>query len=335
MKALVTGGGGFLGGAICRKLLERGDSVRSLSRGDYPELRALGVETVRADLCDPALREAVRGCDAVFHAAAKAGLWGPHEEFFRANVAGTASVVDACLSEGVGKLVYTSSPSVVFGARGQEGVDERAGYPDSYLASYPETKAEAERLALAANSKSLSVVALRPHLIWGPGDNHIVPRLIARRKAGQLRRIGGGNPKVDSVFVDNAADAHLLAADRLPEVGGRVYFISNDEPKPLWDLIDGILNAAGLPPVEGSVPAPLAYALGAAAEAVYGALGIRSEPRMTRFLAKELSTPHWFDIGAAKRDLGYAPKVSIEEGLRRLAESLSPAGRPRSLSDTR
>jgi len=179
LNVLVTGGGGFLGKALCRKLVERGDRVRSLSRADYPELREMGVETFRADLSDPKLLEAVRGCDAVYHAAAKAGLWGPHAEFFRANVSGTASVIDACLVEGVPKLIYTSSPSVVFGASGQEGVDESLGYPESFLASYPETKAEAEQLALAANSERLAVVALRPHLIWGPGDNHILPRLVA------------------------------------------------------------------------------------------------------------------------------------------------------------
>jgi len=329
LNVLVTGGGGFLGKALRPKLVERADRVRSLSRADHPALREMGVETFRADLSDPKLLEAVRGCDAVYHAAAKAGLWGPHAEFFRANVSGTASVIDACLVEGVPKLIYTSSPSVVFGASGQEGVDESLGYPESFLASYPETKAEAEQLALAANSERLAVVALRPHLIWGPGDNHILPRLVARRRAGRLRRVGRGNPLVDSVFVDNAADAHLLACDRLPALGGKVYFLSNGEPMPLWDLIDGILDAAGLPPVEGTIPAPLAYGLGAALEAVYGLFGIRSEPPMTRFLAKELSTPHWFDIGAAKRDLGYAPKVSIAQGLRLLAESLQ--GRTRVL----
>jgi nucleoside-diphosphate-sugar epimerase len=318
MKVLVTGGGGFLGGAVCRLLLERGDRVRSFSRGRYPELEAAGVETFRGDLCDlDALRKAARGCDAVVHAAAKAGLWGAHEEYVRANVEGTRSVVEACRAESVGRLVHTSSPSVVFGAEGQEGVDESAPYPERFLASYPETKAEAERLALAANAEGLAVAALRPHLIWGPGDNHIVPRLVSRRKAGQLRRVGSGNPLVDSVYVDNAARAHLLALDRLPGVGGRVYFISNGEPTPLWDLVDGILGAAGLPRVEGSVPAGAAYAAGAALEGVYRLFGIRSEPRMTRFLAKELSTPHWFDMGIfrkyrSRRGFCGCARVSLE-----------------------
>ena len=322
MKALVTGGGGFLGSAICRKLIERGDTVRSFSRGSYPELDALGVETVRGDIADKdALRSAARGCRVVFHAAAKAGLWGSKEDFHSANVDGTKNVIDACIAEGVNKLVHTSSPSVVFGGEGQEGIDESAPYPETFLAEYPKTKAEAERLIIDANGGFLATVALRPHLIWGPGDNHIVPRLIARRKAGQLRRIGSGNPKVDSVFVDNAADAHLLAADKLPDIGGKIYFISNNEPMPVWDLIDGILNAAGLPPVEGSIPSSLAYGIGFALETAYSTFGLSGEPRMTRFLAKELSEPHWFDTAAAGRDLGYEPKVSIEEGLKRLAES--------------
>ncbi len=322
MKALVTGGGGFLGGAICRKLIERGDSVRSFSRGAYPELDALGVETVQGDIANErSVREAVSGCDVVFHVAAKAGLWGSAEDFWDANVKGTIHVIDACLKEGVRRLVYTSSPSVVFGGEGQEGVDESVPYPSTYLAMYPRTKAYAEKTVLLANKESLATTALRPHLIWGPGDNHIVPRLVARRKANQLRRIGRGNPLVDSVYIDNAADAHLLACDKLPGIGGKAYFITNDKPMPVWDLIDGILGSAGLSPVEGSVPAPIAYGVGALLEGVHGLFGLSGEPRMTRFLAKELSEPHWFDISAAKRDLGYAPKVSIEEGLERLAQS--------------
>ena len=322
MKALVTGGGGFLGGAICRKLIARGDSVRSFSRKSYSALDALGVECLRGDISDErAVREAVSGCDVVFHAAAKAGLWGATEDFWDANVRGTIHVIDACVLENVSRLVYTSSPSVVFGGQGQEGVDESVPYPSTFLAMYPRSKAYAEKTVLLANKLNLSTVALRPHLIWGPGDNHIAPRLIARRRAGQLRRIGSGNPLVDSVYIDNAADAHLLAADNLPAIGGKAYFISNDEPMPVWDLIDGIIGAAGLPPVEGSIPAGVAYGIGAVLEGVYGLFGLAGEPRMTRFLAKELSQPHWFDISAAKRDLGYVPKVSIKEGLKRLAES--------------
>lgn len=323
MRALVTGGGGFLGGAIVRKLVARGDSVRSLARGDYPALRDLGVETARGDLADPAaIARATEGCDVVFHVAAKAGVWGPYADYFRVNVEGTRNVIAACRARGVPRLVYTSSPSVVFNGRDMENADESAPYPAYHEAAYPATKAEAERLALSANGPDLAVVALRPHLIWGPGDNHLVPRLLARARAGRLRRIGTVPKLVDSVYIDNAAAAHLLAADRLTPgspVAGKPYFISQGEPLPVWDLVNRILDAAGLPPVDRSAPSWAAYLAGAACEGVYKVLGIASEPPMTRFLARELATAHWFNIDAARRDLGYEPGVSIEEGLRRLA----------------
>ena len=323
MKALVTGGGGFLGGAIVRRLVERGDSVRSLSRGDYPELRNLGVETVCGDVagCDVTL-DAAEGCDVVFHVAARAGIWGPRAEFVRANVDGTRNVVEACRSNGVRKLVFTSSPSVVYGGGNLEGVDESTPYPDRFDAPYPETKAEAERIVLGANGPGLATVALRPHLIWGPGDNHLIPRIVSRAKAGRLRRIGDRPNRVDSIYIDNAADAHLLAADRL-DVGstpaGRAYFLSQGDPWPLWDLVNGILRAAKLPPVTRTVSPTLARLAGALMETTHRAFHLPGEPMMTRFLVHQLSTAHWFNIEAARRDLGYEPKISIDEGLRRLA----------------
>ncbi|MFO0929911.1 MAG: NAD-dependent epimerase/dehydratase family protein [Gemmataceae bacterium] len=205
-------------------------------------------------------------------------------------------------------------------------VDESVPYPTHYEAHYPRTKADAERRVLAANGPDLATVALRPHLIWGPGDNHLVPRILARARAGRLRRIGRGDKRIDSVYIDNAADAHLLAADRLAPgspVAGKVYFVSNGEPIPTWDLVNRILAAANLPPVTRSVPAPLAYAVGGLLETVYGCLWPDAEPPMTRFVARELATAHWFDLTAARRDLGYAPRVSIDEGLRRLADWLA------------
>ncbi len=327
MKALVTGGGGFLGGAIVRKLVARGDSVRSLARGDYPALRQLGVETLRGDVTDfPSVQNAAKGCDVVFHVAAKAGVWGPLAEYQQVNVAGTQHVVNACRAEGITRLVYTSSPSVVFNGRDMEGVDESAPYPKHHEAHYPATKAEAERLALAANGDGLAVVALRPHLIWGPGDNHLVPRIIAKARAGRLRRIGAIPKLIDATYVDNAADAHWLAADRLApgsNVAGKAYFIAQDEPIPVWDLVDRILGAAGLPPVVKSVPMWAAYAAGAVCEGMYHALGRADEPPMTRFVARELSTAHWFNLDAARRDLGYEPAVSTAEGIERLRVWLS------------
>jgi 2-alkyl-3-oxoalkanoate reductase len=330
MNALVTGGGGFLGGAIVRRLVARGDHVRSLSRRLYPELDALGVEQIQGDVADLDPTETVvAGCDVIFHVAAKAGVWGPYADYYRANVVGTQNIVAACRKHGVHRLVYTSSPSVVFDGRDLEGVDESTPYPKHYEAAYPKTKAEAERLVLAANGPDLATVALRPHLIWGPGDNHLLPRILERGRAGRLRRIGRANKLIDSIYIDNAAGAHLLAADRLTPgspIAGKPYFLSNSEPIPLWDLINCILATAGISPVTRTVPVWLAYTAGWLLETAYTLLGRRDEPPMTRFLARELTTSHWFNIAAARRDLGYEPKVSIAEGLRRVCQMPSAGG---------
>ncbi len=322
MKALVTGGGGFLGGAIARHLAARGEEVRSLARGDYPELAALRIRQCKGDIADAeAVRAAVDGCDIVYHVAAKAGLWGPYAEYHRVNVVGTENVIAACRRYGVRRLVYTSSPSVIFNGQDMEGVDEATPYPAHYDAAYPETKALAEKLILAANGPELATVTLRPHLIWGPGDNHLMPRILAKARSGRLRRIGRGDNKVDATYIEDAADAHLVAGDRLQPgspIAGKAYFISQGEPWPVWDVVNGILAAAGLPSVTRSVPRSLAYAAGWACENGYRALGIASEPPLTRFLARELATAHWFNIDAARRDLGYAPQRTMAQGMEEL-----------------
>lgn len=319
--ALVTGGGGFLGSAIIERLVARGVRVRSLARGDYPELRKRGVETIRGDLSiASAVADVVRGVDVVFHVAAKAGVWGRYAEYYETNVSGTRAVLLACQAHGVQRLVYTSSPSVVFDGRDQAGVNESAPYSSHFLAAYPMTKAEAERIVLSANGPDLATVALRPHLIWGPGDNHLVPRILAR--GDSLRRIGKLNPLVDSVYIDNAADAHILAAERLhpgSSIAGKVYFISNGEPRPVWDLINAILAAGGKPPVIRSVPRWIAKSAAWWIEALHRIRKRRDEPRITRFVVSELCAAHWFDISAARRDLNYEPRVTIDEGLTRLA----------------
>ena len=330
MKALVTGGGGFLGAAIVRRLRQRGDEVHSFSRGRYPELDALGVTQHQGDLADSiAVSRAAANCDIVFHVAAKAGVGGRYRDYHRANVVGTANVLTACRHHGIERLVYTSSPSVVFAGRDMAGVDESVPYPSHYDAAYPQTKAIAERMVLQANGPTLATVSLRPHLIWGPGDNHLIPRILARARAGRLRRIGTESKRIDSVYIDNAADAHLLAADRLAPgspIGGKAYFIAQGEPVPLWDLVERILHAAGLGPVTRSISPRSAYALGWLLETMYAVFRPHDEPPMTRFVARELTTAHWFDITAARRDLGYEPKVSLEEGLRRLTIWLRSRG---------
>lgn len=327
IRVLVTGGGGFLGAAICRQLVARGDRVRSLARGDYPALRALGVETIRGDAADPdAIDRAVAGCDLVIHTAAKAGVWGDEGEYFRSNVLATQAVLGACRRHGVGRLVFTSSPSVVAGGVPLRGVDEAAPYPAHYLASYPRTKAIAERAVRAANDGELRTVCLRPHLILGPGDPHLVPRLVDRARKGRLRLLGDGQNRIDVTYVEDAARAHLRAADALERPGavaaGRVYFISQGQPVALVDLLDQILREVGLPPVRRSIPPNLGYALGALAEGLFRALPLPGEPPLTRFVAEELSTDHFFDISAARRDLGHTPSVSVEELTRIVGASL-------------
>jgi nucleoside-diphosphate-sugar epimerase len=325
---LVTGGSGFLGGAIVRRLVARGDRVRSLQRQDVPALRALGVDVLQADLADgAAVRQAAKGCTAVIHSAAKAGVWGPYADYYRANVLGTRHVLDACLTHGIQRLVYTSTPSVIHAGGDVEGVDESVPLATRFETAYPATKAEAERCVLAANSPSLGTLALRPHLIWGPDDPQLTARVLARGKAGRLRLVGKGLKRIDSLYIDNAVDAHLLALDRLAPgapCAGKAYFITQGEPIAQRDLINGILQAGGLPPCEQSVAPALAYLLGGLMELVWRLRRRHDEPLLTRFVARQLATAHWYDTSAAQRDLGFVPKISLAQGMKLLEASLRP-----------
>lgn len=325
-RALITGGGGFLGGAIVARLRARGCTVRSLQRRHSAPLAALGVEQIQGDVGDRhTVVDAARDCDLIFHAAAKAGVWGAYADYHRCNVAGTENVIAAARAHRIARLIHTSTPSVVFSGRDENRIDETAPYATRFLSAYQKTKALAEQQVLAANGDELATVALRPHLIWGPGDPHLAPRIIERARRGRLRLVNARGALIDSTYIDNAADAHLLAADALrpgARCAGRCYFISNDEPLPAAALINRILAAAGEPPVRKTLPAPLAWWLGAGLELSYRVLGIQTEPPLTRFVARQLACAHWYDLSAAKRDLGYAPKVSITEGLRRLAAAL-------------
>jgi nucleoside-diphosphate-sugar epimerase len=326
---LVTGGSGFLGGAVVRRLVARGDQVRSLQRQDSPALRELGVDIVRADLADQvAVTKAAEGCDAVIHIAAKAGVWGPEAQYYRSNVLGTRNILNACLVNNIQRCVYTSTPSVIHAGGDVEGIDESAPLATHFEIAYPATKAEAERLVLTANGPALGTVALRPHLIWGPNDPQLTARVLARGKAGRLRLVGKGLKLIDSVFIDNAVDAHLLALDRIfpgAPCAGKAYFITQGEPMPQRDLINGILKAGGLPPCEKSISPQTAYAVGVLMEIIWKILGRQDEPMMTRFVAKQLSTAHWYNISAAKRDLGYEPQISVAQGLQILEKSLHSA----------
>ena len=327
MRVLVTGGGGFLGLYITEQLVARGDQVRVLCRGQYPRLDELRVETIRGDVRDLAsVRAACAGMEAVFHTAAVPGIWGNWEHYHSINTVGTQNVLEACLASGVRKLIYTSSPSVIYDGKDHHGIVESHPYPASYLCHYPHSKAIAERAVLAANgTQGLATAALRPHLIWGPRDNHLIPRLIERARSGRLRRVGTGENLISMSYVENAAAAHLQAADRLElgsPVAGQAYFINEPEPVNLWNWVDEILALAGEPPVKKRISAGQAYGIGAACEAVYSVLRLKSEPPLTRFLALQLGGTHFYSVAKAQRDFGYAPLVNVAEGMRRMAVEL-------------
>ncbi|QOY62631.1 NAD-dependent epimerase/dehydratase family protein [Lysobacter sp. H21R4] len=324
MKILVTGGGGFLGQALCRGLRARGHEVVSFNRGDYPALAAMGVQQVRGDLAQrDAVIAAARGCEAVFHNAAKAGAWGPRQAYHDANVLGTRHVLDACRSHGIARLVYTSTPSVTHRATHpvQGGSADDVPYGTGFKAPYASTKLIAEQEVLAANDSALATVALRPRLIWGVGDNQLLPRLVERANAGRLRLVGDGDNLVDTTYIDSAAQAHFDAFEHLAigaACAGRAYFISNGDPRTMRETINGLLAAVGAPLVEKTLPFGLAYAAGVVCEGLWTALPLRGEPPMTRFLAEQLVTTHWYDMAPARRDFGYRPAVGFDEGLARV-----------------
>jgi 2-alkyl-3-oxoalkanoate reductase len=323
MKALVTGGGGFLGRAIVMRLLARGDSVTILGRRPHPDLASLGVNVLQGDVAVAAdVNRAISGAQAVFHTAACVSSWGLALDFERINIGGTQNVIDACRAQGVAKLIYTSSPSVAHGEGDAEGINEGHPYPPTFDAHYPRTKALAEQRVLAANGDSLLTVSLRPHLMWGPGDTQLLPRAVALAKEGKMKLPGGPPKKIDCTYIDNAVDAHLLALDALmpgAACAGRAYFISQGEPLPQAELMTRVLAAVGIHGPFRVVPPSVIRMAGATAESWFKLRGIYDrEPPITRFVARQLTTAHWFDISAAKRDLGYVPRVSIAQGLKKL-----------------
>jgi nucleoside-diphosphate-sugar epimerase len=320
---------------LVERLLVANRPVTVLGRTPAPDLEARGVRFIRASLDDSAaVQAACAGIETIFHTAAKVGVWGRYDDFYRTNVLGTRALLEGCRTHGIKYFIHTSTPSVVYNGLGLANADESLPLTTACPSPYPLTKALAEREVLAANSATLRTIALRPHLIWGVGDPHLVPRVLARARAGRLRIIGSGQNRADLVHVENAVDAHLLAEAALAKchplydtssggtAAGRAYFITNGEPVLLWDWINGLLTGLGEPPVTRKISLRTASTLGALCEAAWRVLPLRGEPPMTRFIAAELAKDHWFDLTAARRDLGYTPRISMAAGTAELIAHL-------------
>jgi nucleoside-diphosphate-sugar epimerase len=325
MKVLVTGGGGFLGTAICRQLQSAGYEVAAFQRSPAPHLEAIGIESRQGDICDISqIQTQTVDCDAIIHAAGKAGIWGAFSDYQNVNVNGTKNVIEVCRNQSIEYLVYTSTPSVVHAGHDIEGGDESLPIADRFSAFYPATKARAEHEILAANDGVLKTLALRPHLIWGPGDPHLLPRLTGRIRRGRIK-LPGASKLIDTTYVDNAARAHVQALDGLQDTeccAGKVYFISNRQPLPQGEIISKLLAAAGHEKVIIDPVNPrLALLAGSLVETCWRLLRIGSEPWITRFAAEQLVSSHWYDCSAAERDFGWKPHISIDEGLRLLSKS--------------
>ncbi|MDD2465324.1 MAG: NAD-dependent epimerase/dehydratase family protein [Desulfobulbus sp.] len=321
-KIVVTGGGGFIGKALVQALLREGAQVTVIGRNAYPQLDALGVPCIRGDIRDQDfLLQAFAGYSTVFHVAAKAGIWGPQNEYFAINTLGSRNVINACLHNAVSNLIYTSTPSVVFDREDIAGGDESLPYARQPLCYYAASKIAAEKSVLGANSSQLRTVAIRPHLVWGPGDRHLIPRLLESGRAGLLKIVGSGYNLVDIAYIDNVVNAHLLAAENLQRTAtaaGQAFFIGQKEPVNLWEWINALFVQVGIQPVRKSVPFPLAYILGGCLEMAATLTRRKEEPRMTRFLAHQLAHSHWFSHRRAEKVLGYEEKISSKVGMERL-----------------
>lgn len=322
LRVLVTGASGMLGGAVAAALVERGHHVTTFQRRAS---NVAGAQDVRGSLADPqAVTAAVSGQDAVIHLAAKVSVSGPAAEFERVNVAGTQRLLTAARASGVSRFVYVSSPSVAHVGQPLVGVGADLAQPRRARGHYARTKAQAELLALAADAPDFAVVAIRPHTVWGPGDTQLIERILARARAGRLPLLGWGAALIDTTYVSNAADALVAALDRAATVHGQALVVSNGEPRTVAELLHGICVAGGVIPPNWRIPAVVAKAAGAVTEAVWALRPGVDEPPMTRFLAEQLSTAHWFDQRRTRELLQWQPRVSIDDGLRRLSDHYGP-----------
>jgi len=323
MNVLVTGGGGFIGSALARELIKNNFTVTSFSRGDYPELRKAGIRIIRGDITD--LEQVIKAEDnieVVFHVAAKAGISGSYNEYYAVNVTGTGNILQACRLRGIKYLIYTSSASVVFDGKDICGADESLPYPLKPVSHYTATKAIAEQMVLHANSPDMRTIALRPHLVYGPGDIHLLPRILLAVKTGRLMRIGKGRNLIDVSYIDNVVAAHLkalLAIQSNTEAAGKAYFITNGEPVVLWDFMNELLISSGYNTVNKSVPETIAFLIAGLMESFHNLFRGSAEPLLTRFLVRELSRSHWFNISRARNSLNYNPEISNKGGLEKMS----------------
>jgi nucleoside-diphosphate-sugar epimerase len=322
VKALVTGGGGFIGRRIVEMLLEQGHEVHFLARSQYPEVEALGATAHVIDIRNPTdLISVVKGVDVLFHVASKAGVWGTKEAYYSTNVEGTRALLDAAIAAHVPRFIYTSTPSVVGYESDIINGQQDLPYAKHHRFHYPASKTIAEKMVLAANGPKIATVAIRPHLVFGPGDNHTLPGVVSRAQANKLIQVGDGSNLVDVTYVDNAAGAHIDAMHALKDhtsaPAGRAYFIGNDEPVVLWDWIGTLVHALGLPGPRVKLPLWFATILGTLFEWVWTIFKLDGQPRITRMIAAGVARSHCYDMEPAKRDLGYTIRVNMEEGTAR------------------
>ena len=315
MRILVTGAGGFIGKALSLKLNREGYQVLGLARGDYKEMREAGIEMIRADITNlDSIAPHFKNVDACFHVASKVAMWGRWQEFYQINVQGAMNVLTACLSNKVPRLIYTSTPSVVFGNQSIESGDEGLPYPSKYYSFYARSKALAEKYILKANNQGIKTLALRPHLVFGPGDKNLIPKLVELGSKGRLKIIGDGNNLVDVTYIENVVEAHRLALLKLMQgdpVDGLAYFIGQG-PVNLWSFINKVLHRFEISPVQKKTSFNIAYFMGGVLEKIF------PNPPMTRFIALQMSKSHYFSHERAEKLLGWHPKVSLADAIERL-----------------